>query len=97
MKRPRPSIEIATPAAASLPAKASAVKVEPWTPFCLSSGDSSGVDFLAALRDEREDLSGKVTLQGSNGVELGMPFCYSTSNVVLGPLVGPQPSDGDDV
>jgi hypothetical protein len=29
MKQPRPSIEIATPAAASLPAKASAVKVEP--------------------------------------------------------------------
>src|SRR5271166_6616528 len=28
MKRPRPSIEIATPAAASLPAKASAVKVD---------------------------------------------------------------------
>jgi hypothetical protein len=39
---------------------------EPWTPFCLSSGDSRGVDFLAALRDEREDLSGKVTLQSSN-------------------------------
>jgi hypothetical protein len=29
MKRPRPTIEIATPAAASLPANASAVKVEP--------------------------------------------------------------------
>ena len=69
----------------------------PLTPFCLSSGDSRGVDFLAALRDEREDLSGKVTLQGSNGVEFGMPFCDPTSNIVLGSLVGPQTSDGDDV
>ena len=67
------------------------------TPFCLSSGDSRGVDFLATLRDEREDLSGKVTLQGSNGVELGMPFGESASDVVLGPLVGSQATDGDDV
>jgi hypothetical protein len=89
MKRPRPSIEIATPAAASLPANASAVKVEPWTPFCLSSGNSRGVDFLATLRDEREDLSRKVAFQGSNGVEFGMPFCYPTGNVILGSLVGP--------
>ena len=70
---------------------------EPLTPFCLSSGDSRGVDFLAALRDEREDLSGKVTLQGSNGVELGMPFGKSASDVVLGPLVGSHATDGDDV
>ena len=67
MKRPRPSIEIATPVAASLPAKASAVNVEPWTPFCLSSGDSRGVDLPASLSDEGEDLSSKVTLQGSHG------------------------------
>jgi hypothetical protein len=89
MKRPRPSIEIATPVAASLPAKASAVNVEPWTPFCLSSGDSCSVDLPATLSDEREDLSGEVTLQGSNGVEFGMPFGYPTSNIVLGSLVGP--------
>ena len=66
-------------------------------PFCLSSGNSRGVDFLAALRDEREDLSGEVALQGSNGVELGMPFGESASDVVLGPLVGSQATDGDDV
>jgi hypothetical protein len=84
MKRPRPSIEIAMPAAASLPAKASAVKAEPWTPFCLSSGDSSGADFLLALHDEGEDLSCKISLQGSNGVEFGMPFGDSTCNVFLG-------------
>src|SRR5271156_1752802 len=60
----------------------------PRTPFCLSSGDSRGVDLPTTLRDEREDLSGKVTLQGSNGIELGMPFCDPTSDVVLGPLVG---------
>src|SRR5580693_1077616 len=61
----------------------------PWTPFCLSSGDSRGVDLPATLSDEGEDLSGKVTLQGSNGVEFGMPFCDPTGNVVLGSLVGP--------
>src|SRR3984957_11678628 len=97
MKRPRPSIGITTPAVTSLLVKASAVKVEPWTPFCLSSGDSRGVDFLAALRDEREDLSGKVTLQGSNGVELGMPLGESASDVVLGPMIGSQATDSDDV
>src|SRR5271154_6020681 len=69
----------------------------PWTPFCLSSGDSRGVDFLAALRDEREDLSGEGALQGSNGVEVGMSFGESASDVVLGPLVGSQATDGDDV
>ena len=61
---------------------------KPWTPFCLSSGNSRGVDFLATLCDEREDLSRKVAFQGSNGVEFGMPFCYSTGNVILGSLVG---------
>src|SRR5258708_5021635 len=60
----------------------------PLTPFCLSSGDSRGVDFLAALRDEREDLSGEVALQSSNGVEFRMPFRDPTSNIVLGPLIG---------
>jgi hypothetical protein len=49
---------------------------------------SRGVDFLATLCDEREDLSRKVAFQGSNGVEFGMPFCYSTGNVILGSLVG---------
>jgi transposase InsO family protein len=62
---------------------------EPWTPFCLSSGDSCSVDLPATLSDEREDLSGEVTLQGSNGVEFGMPFGYPSSNIVLGSLVGP--------
>ena len=60
----------------------------PLTPFCLSSGDLRGVDFLAPLRDEREDLSGEVALQGSNGVEFGMPFCDPTSYIVLRSLVG---------
>ena len=61
----------------------------PRTPFCLSSGDSGGVDFSATLRDERVDLSGEVTLQGSNGVEFGMPFRDPTSNIVLRSLVSP--------
>ena len=56
----------------------------PWTPFCLSSGDSSGVDFLLALHDEGEDLSCEIALQGSNGVQLGMPFGDSACDVVLG-------------
>ena len=85
--RPRPSIEIRS--SASAPVKAWLMNWPPWTPFCLSSGDSRSVDFPAALSDEREDLSGEVTLQGSNGVEFGMPFGYPTSNIVLGSLVGP--------
>ena len=60
----------------------------PRTPFCLSSGNLGGVDFSAALSDEREDLSGEITLQGSNGVEFGMPFRNSTTNIVLGSLIG---------
>jgi hypothetical protein len=47
-----------------------------WTPFCLSSGNLSGVYFLAALRDEREDFSGEVTLQGSYGVTQTLQFIY---------------------
>jgi hypothetical protein len=47
-----------------------------------------GVDFSAALSDERENLSGEITLQGSNGVEFGMPFRDPTSNIVLGSLIG---------
>jgi len=82
-------MEIATPASASAPVKAAEVNCEPWTPFCLSSGDSSGVDFSATPRDERVDLSGEVTLQGSNGVEFGVPFCNPTSNIILRSLVGP--------
>jgi hypothetical protein len=54
----------------------------------LSSGDSCGVDLPATLSDEGEDLSGEVSLQGSKGVEFGMPFCYSAGYIVLGPLVG---------
>src|SRR5271170_3757717 len=81
IQRPRPSIEMRMPASASAPVKARLVNWLPWTPFCLSSGDSRRIDFLAALRDEREDLSCEVALQGSNGVEFGMPFCYPTSNV----------------
>src|ERR1700677_3069230 len=60
----------------------------PLTPFCLSSGNLGGVDFSAALSDEREDLTGEITLQGSNGVEFGMAFRDPTSNIVLGSLIG---------
>ena len=67
------------------------------TPFCLSSGDSSGIDFLLTLDDEREDLSCEISLQGSNGIEFGMSFGDSTSDLVLGPLVGAQATDGDNV
>src|SRR5271154_1058433 len=58
------------------------------TPFCLSSGDSRGIDLPMTLSDERKDFSGKVTLQGSNGIELGMSFGESASDVLFGPLVG---------
>ena len=78
-----------TPAVVGTLVKSRLANWLPWTPFCLSSGDSCGVDFSATLRDERVGLSGEVTLQGSNGVEFGMPFGYPTSNIVLGSLVGP--------
>jgi hypothetical protein len=64
------------------------IVANPRTPFCLSSGNSGGVDLPATLRDEGEDLSGKIALQGSNGVEFGMPFCDPASNIVLGSLIG---------
>jgi hypothetical protein len=86
---PFPSMLILISFLSSRPVKAMLVNWEPWTPFCLSSGNSRGVDFLATLCDEREDLSRKVAFQGSNGVEFGMPFCYPTGNVILGSLVGP--------
>jgi hypothetical protein len=89
IQRQRPSIETRKPASISTPVEAADVNCERWTPFCLSSGDSGGVDFSATLHDEREDLSSKVTLQNSDGVEFGMPFCYRTSNIVLRSLVGP--------
>src|SRR6202161_4619414 len=60
----------------------------PLTPFCLSSGNLGSVDFSAALSDERENLSGEIALQGSNGVEFGMPFRDPASNIVLGSLIG---------
>ena len=88
IQRPRPSIEMRTSASISTPVKSALVNWLPWTPFCLSSGDSCGVDLPATPSDEREDLSGEVTLQGSNGVEFGMPFCDPSSDVVLGPVVG---------
>jgi hypothetical protein len=56
MKRPRPSIEIMTPAVTSLLVKASAVKVEPWTvlkirgfPNRSSASSSAAAQKLASL------------------------------------------------
>ena len=86
---PERLIEQSTPLSAISRWNCSLVYWLPRTPFCLSSGDSCSVDLPATLSDEREDLSGEVTLQGSNGVEFGMPFGYPTSNIVLGSLVGP--------
>jgi hypothetical protein len=48
------------------------------------------VDFSAALNDESEDLAGEVTLQGSNGVEFGMPFRDPTSNMLIPEEAAPQ-------
>src|ERR1700685_672417 len=62
--------------------------MNPRTPFCLSSGNLGSFDFSAALSDERENLSGEIALQGSNGVEFGMPFRDPASNIVLGSLIG---------
>src|SRR5271166_2685529 len=54
MKRPRPSIEIAMPAAASLPAKASAVKVEPLSVLKIRGfPNRSSASSSAAAREAR--------------------------------------------
>ncbi len=50
-----------------------------------------------ALQDQRERLRGEVALQGANGVELGVSPGDATGDERLGPLVGVQPPDGDDV
>lgn len=47
--------------------------------------------------DEMADYLIGLALQGSDGVELGMPFGYSTCDIVLGSRVGAQAADGDDV
>ncbi len=73
------------------------VNCEHWTPFCLSSGDTCGVDLLLALHDEGEDLAGQVALERTDGVEFGMPLGDAASDVILRLLVGAQSPDGDDV
>ena len=60
------------PASLCVLVKAKLVNCEPWTPFCLSSGDAGLVDLLLPLRDEREHLASEVALEGTNGIELGM-------------------------
>src|ERR1700690_4026213 len=62
IQRPRPSIEMRMPASLSVVVKAKLVNCEPWTPFCLSSGDAGLVDLLLPLRDEREHLASEVAL-----------------------------------
>jgi hypothetical protein len=94
---PERLIEQSTPLSAISRWNCSLVYWLPRTPFCLSSGDSSGADFLLTLHDEPEDLSCKISLQGSNGVEFGLPLGDSPSDVVLGPLIGVQATDGDNV
>jgi hypothetical protein len=86
VKRPRPSIEIATPAASSLRVNAALVNCAPWTPFCLSSGKSRGVDLLATLYDEREELSRKVAFQVPSQIVLEMIVSF----------LGCKPSSSDE-
>src|SRR6476620_1193377 len=97
IQRPRPSIEIWMPAGASLPVKAVEVNCEPWTPFCLSSSEVSGVNLLLALHDESEDLAGQVALEGADCVELRMTRRDAARDEVLGSLIGPQPADSNNM
>ena len=73
------------------------VYCEPWTPFCLSSGEPSGVYLLLALHDEDEDLSCKVPLEGADSIELRMTGCDAACDELLGSLIGAQPADSNDV
>src|SRR5438270_13385317 len=88
IQRPRPSIEMRMPAAASMPVKSRLVNWLPWTPFCLSSGDLGLIDRLVAPHDEGEDLAGDVAFQGPNGFKLRMPFSNAFGHIFLGFRIG---------
>lgn len=85
---PLPSMLILMPAPISRVVNSRLMNCEPWTPFCLSSGDTRGVDLLLALHDEGEDLAGKVAFEGADGVELGMPLGDAARDKLFGPLIG---------
>ena len=65
IQRPRPSMEIRTPARCSTPVKRGEVNWLPWMPFCLSSGDWELIDLAPALARACEFLSSVCTAPGS--------------------------------
>src|SRR5215217_2809260 len=96
-QRPRPSMEMRTPAACSTPVKRGEVNWLPWMPFCLSSGDWELIDLAPALANEGEDLACDVALDASNGFEFGVSLGDALCDVGLGSGIGPEATDGDDV
>src|SRR6478752_1672877 len=83
IQRPRPSMETRIPASFNVVVKAKLVNWLPWTPFCLSSGDAGLIDLPVAPRDDVEDLSRDVALEGPDGIELGMTFGGAPGDVSL--------------
>ncbi len=71
------------------------VNCDPWTPFCLSSGDAGLVDLFLSTHDDREDLAGNVAFQGANGVEFGVTFGDTPDHIVLGLRIRPETADCD--
>jgi len=73
------------------------VNWEPWTPFCLSSGDARSVDVLLTAHDDAKDLARDVAFQNTDRFELGMSFSDATGYICFGPFIGPESTDGYDV
>ena len=71
------------PASLSVVVKAKLVNCEPWTPFCLSSGDAALIDLFVAPGDDVEDLTGDVAFEGSDGIEFGMSLGDALCDVGL--------------
>lgn len=69
IQRPRPSIEMHTPAPCSRPVNRGEVNWLPWMPFCVSSGNWELIDLAAALADEGKDLACDVAFNAANGLE----------------------------
>ena len=81
----------------SIPVKAALVNWLPWMPFCLSSGDWKLIDLASALADEGEYLTCDVAFDAANGFEFGVAFSDAFGDVGLGPGIGPQTADGNDM
>ncbi|MNL03247.1 hypothetical protein D3C87_1237780 [compost metagenome] len=73
------------------------VNCDPWTPFCLSSGDPGLTDLFPAAHDDAEDFPSDVTFQCPDCIELGMARSHTASDILLGLIIGPETANCNDV